>query len=102
MKTRMGFVSNSSSSSFVAIGFKLPEKYNQSDLRDKVKTFNEDYGKLEAKILHVDGDVTKLIVGFLLEENIMLSDIWNHIGNLAEELKFESDEAQVFSGERMV
>jgi hypothetical protein len=55
LKTRQGFVSNSSSSSFVAIGLKLDHKL------DKVKILRESFGISEE----------------LLKKDYEISDIWH-------------------------
>jgi hypothetical protein len=62
MKIRSGFVSNSSTSSFIMLGFKV--KYEE-DLETKVDEFNEriaNYVKLE----HLSGDSDDTYLGKIL------------------------------------
>ena len=65
MKIRMGFVSNSSTSSFVVLGFKLDKKINYRSLAERFLNMKPKEGKEDWEF---DDECADAVQGFAFEE----------------------------------
>lgn len=106
MKIRQGFVSNSSSSSFVAIGLKINKSYDTEELRDIVDKMkmniydNSEDGYDDPDFMIIGQQIAEDDDGYMEETETTMSELQDLRIDIEGEIGVEG-EVVVFTGSRM-
>ena len=115
MKVRNGFVSNSSTSSFVIVGVRLPEFEEKLDTIGYGDEYDEFMENLEEKVDVIlygsDDGVEGLVVGFVIAEFyddqgvpdqvLDFSDLEDFAQRLLEDFDVKREDIKIYTGTRM-